>query len=286
LTPNSRSYITRFTQPDSIIPDIYDPLSLDPYQYVRSNPINFNDPSGHKWTCVGANDDHCYDDGNFIYPGGDGGLSGMAPNKGSTVEQDQYSWQKITYNMINLGIYGNSQAAASYVVEMEFSNGSLNENATLAKGTQGYDELEGMKNKYAEYCDAAWSAICVENYYGYHQPILNSDPHHAKDYYSDEQWALIPQFATIIINATGDPNAGCPNGSANICQYANAPTAAITWAQNQGMKTKGGEAWAYNPGIYPAQILHMYNNFNGEYFETLSQAMYERWVIECPQCVY
>jgi RHS repeat-associated protein len=47
LTPNSRSYLNRWVQPDSIIPDPYSPLDYDHYSYVRNNPVNFNDPSGH-----------------------------------------------------------------------------------------------------------------------------------------------------------------------------------------------------------------------------------------------
>ena len=41
------SYLNRWTQPDSIIPNEYDPQSLNRYEYARNNPINFNDPSGH-----------------------------------------------------------------------------------------------------------------------------------------------------------------------------------------------------------------------------------------------
>jgi hypothetical protein len=47
LTPNSRSYLNRWTSPDSIIPNTYDPQSYDRYAYVRNNPINYTDPSGH-----------------------------------------------------------------------------------------------------------------------------------------------------------------------------------------------------------------------------------------------
>ena len=54
---NSRTYdpyLNRWLQPNSIIPDVYNPLDLDHYAYVRNNPINNNDPSGH---CSGdAND--------------------------------------------------------------------------------------------------------------------------------------------------------------------------------------------------------------------------------------
>jgi len=36
-----------FIQPDSIIPGAGDALSYDRYAYVKSNPINFTDPTGH-----------------------------------------------------------------------------------------------------------------------------------------------------------------------------------------------------------------------------------------------
>lgn len=41
-------YLNRFLQPDSIIPDPYNPLSYDRYAYVRNSPTNFNDPTGHE----------------------------------------------------------------------------------------------------------------------------------------------------------------------------------------------------------------------------------------------
>jgi hypothetical protein len=37
-----------FIQPDSIIPDLATPQSLNRYSYVTNRPINFNDPTGHK----------------------------------------------------------------------------------------------------------------------------------------------------------------------------------------------------------------------------------------------
>ncbi|MCK5768584.1 MAG: RHS repeat-associated core domain-containing protein [Candidatus Atribacteria bacterium] len=40
--------IGRFITPDSIIPDPYDPQSLNRYSYCRNNPLIYVDPSGHE----------------------------------------------------------------------------------------------------------------------------------------------------------------------------------------------------------------------------------------------
>jgi hypothetical protein len=43
--------IGRFTQPDSIIPNIYNPQYLNRYSYVRNNPVRYTDPTGHRDEC-------------------------------------------------------------------------------------------------------------------------------------------------------------------------------------------------------------------------------------------
>ncbi len=49
---NSRYYapgIGRFISPDTLVPDLTDPQAWNRYSYVRNNPINLIDPSGHCW---------------------------------------------------------------------------------------------------------------------------------------------------------------------------------------------------------------------------------------------
>jgi RHS repeat-associated protein len=41
------SALSRFSQPDSLIPQPSNPLDWDRYAFVRNNPLRYNDPSGH-----------------------------------------------------------------------------------------------------------------------------------------------------------------------------------------------------------------------------------------------
>lgn len=47
-----------FGSPDTLIPDPYNPLDWNRYQYARGNPVNYNDPSGHMPT-NGCNYEGC-----------------------------------------------------------------------------------------------------------------------------------------------------------------------------------------------------------------------------------
>jgi RHS repeat-associated protein len=57
---NSRYYdpqLGRFTQPDTIIPNLGDPQSYNRYSYVQNNPLTYTDPSGHElklWDWIGT----------------------------------------------------------------------------------------------------------------------------------------------------------------------------------------------------------------------------------------
>jgi RHS repeat-associated protein len=68
---NSRWYdnsIGRFAQADTIIPDPYNSLDYDRYQYVRSNSTNFIDPTGH-WAeyCPDPYDEACAETTEELY---------------------------------------------------------------------------------------------------------------------------------------------------------------------------------------------------------------------------
>lgn len=49
------SDLGRFIQPDSIIPEPYNPLTLDRYAYARNNSIRYIDPLGHDVGCPASN---------------------------------------------------------------------------------------------------------------------------------------------------------------------------------------------------------------------------------------
>ena len=54
-------YLNHFIQPDTIVPNPYNPQSLNRYSYTLNNPIRYNDPSGHTSVCAGNNGDpECY----------------------------------------------------------------------------------------------------------------------------------------------------------------------------------------------------------------------------------
>jgi RHS repeat-associated protein len=65
----------RFIQPDSIVPDPYNPQDLNRFSYVRNNPLRYTDPTGHR-----ACDDFDTAGGCYTAPGGGGmGFGGLQP---------------------------------------------------------------------------------------------------------------------------------------------------------------------------------------------------------------
>lgn len=45
-------FLGQFIQPDSILPNIYDPQQLNRYAYARNNPLKYTDPDGHSPTII------------------------------------------------------------------------------------------------------------------------------------------------------------------------------------------------------------------------------------------
>ena len=46
-------HIHRFTQPDTLLPDVYDPQQLNRYAYTRNNPLKYTDPTGNAIELLG-----------------------------------------------------------------------------------------------------------------------------------------------------------------------------------------------------------------------------------------
>jgi len=90
----------KFTQPDTVIKEIYNPQNLNRYSYVLNNPYKYTDPSGH-YECNGYEGCYSYDYGfvNFVAGGsfdeGDtiGNQFGFTTGKNSDIK---YSHQWIS----------------------------------------------------------------------------------------------------------------------------------------------------------------------------------------------
>jgi RHS repeat-associated protein len=95
------SHIRRFTQPDDIIQDPYNPQDLNRYSYVKNNPLKYTDPSGHiAWTpiiIVGAG---------AIYGGTEAVASYSLDNPNAT-------WQQKSWAGVSGAITGGAATAAT-----------------------------------------------------------------------------------------------------------------------------------------------------------------------------
>jgi RHS repeat-associated protein len=100
---NARWYdpgINHFTQPDTIVPDQYNPLDWNRYSYVRYNPLKYTDPTGHDPKC-GPDGIWCGYDGSG-YAGG----TGSGSTGGDLVSSDGYGGESAnSYNQSPLYSY-------------------------------------------------------------------------------------------------------------------------------------------------------------------------------------
>lgn len=58
-------WLARFIQPDTIIPDLHNPQSLNRFSYVNNRPLVFNDPSGNKQCAQIDGDGKCISEVQF-----------------------------------------------------------------------------------------------------------------------------------------------------------------------------------------------------------------------------
>jgi RHS repeat-associated protein len=59
LEDGIHTYLNHFTQPDSIVPDPYNPQDWDRYSYARNNPLKYTDPTGHIPSSCGPDNIYC-----------------------------------------------------------------------------------------------------------------------------------------------------------------------------------------------------------------------------------
>ncbi len=76
-------YLDQWIQPDTIVPDLTNPQSLNPYSYVGNNPLRYTDPTGHM-ECDASCGLDTDGDGNYTGDGGgdDGGGDGYYTGSG------------------------------------------------------------------------------------------------------------------------------------------------------------------------------------------------------------
>ena len=55
----------RWIQPDSLIPDLGNPIDLDRFAYARNNPVKYFDPSGHI-SCEKLGTEECDENGDYV----------------------------------------------------------------------------------------------------------------------------------------------------------------------------------------------------------------------------
>ncbi|MBI5224542.1 RHS repeat-associated core domain-containing protein [Candidatus Micrarchaeota archaeon] len=111
--------IGQFTQPDTIIPNPYDPQSLNRYSYVLNNPYKYTDPTGH---CA---EDACVGEA-IIAGAGIGALFGM----GSSILTQLYFTGKVDlaqvgHSTIVGGAAGGAGAAAAVYGVIAFGSSAL-----------------------------------------------------------------------------------------------------------------------------------------------------------------
>jgi RHS repeat-associated protein len=86
--------IIQFNQPDTLIPDQYNPIDWNRYAYARYNPLKYIDPTGHDIDCA-ANDYECQE---------------QVKKEQASSQQSQYSdWYSGKYSGCSMCHYAHAQ---------------------------------------------------------------------------------------------------------------------------------------------------------------------------------
>jgi len=156
-------YLNHWVQPDSIIPDPYNPLDWDRYTYCINNPIRYNDPSGHMIMV---------DDDLFVRedkPTGDLVIiNSWGPGKTFTNPVEQAA-ANVVINMNSKYLAAMPENSSGFFVAATF------ETAAKKVGT----DLGNYYTNFINFVNMAWSAVAGTRYTGsYNNSIpssLNAD---------------------------------------------------------------------------------------------------------------
>ncbi len=135
------SYLNRFIQPDSIVPDAGNPQDYDRYSYVRNNPLRYTDPSGH--FCYDA-DKNKYSDGDCF----DDMQQQLLDYFIAQLESGDYTDLEIMENLLNYAFSLNSDPAIALRAATEIVRPGID-----VKGNWGF-EFSKSKFYYTDYTDA------------------------------------------------------------------------------------------------------------------------------------
>ena len=212
--------LSRWASPDTVVPSPGNPLDWDRYQYVRSNSIRYNDPSGHSTEC-GLGDYGCRAG---RYPG----TVREAPNDGESRLRkagnfnQRYGypdWMIAEYNFMEW-IYGSGRYKSSWWVE---TNGYLLESRFAG------EELVGLDISLYQYADSGaveW-AIYLQyptesNFWAAHNASLRAGVRRADALgFRDQETSVEKIQIDITLNNVFGIGDGCIAGNSMSCLVSN-----------------------------------------------------------------
>ena len=137
-------YITHFVQPDTILPDVNNPQTLDRYSYVNNNPINNTDPTGHTSCSDIPNDQaraYCESQGGVPGFGDDSNYNGSYADDVS-VYTTPVSYSGLTETQL-VNKYQQDQGRTGYCASYAISTGL---NMLYGTRTTGSDVVDAFDN--------------------------------------------------------------------------------------------------------------------------------------------